>query len=244
MSRALKPGGRLVAELGGQGNIRTIVNAIRRCITDAGYGTPTPRSPWYFPDIPSYTGLLKAAWPEYHHGHSVPATHPPVRRPRGHGTLARHVSPAPSLRKSRLKHAQRSSMRSWKSCSPASTTEISGWQTTSDCASLRPKPLVARRGYAITCSPLGTEHCSFPWLDPNPRRIPVLPHPTVGALREAPVPARAGPPPPPEPPPPPTPPIVVPAEAGIQGRGAAQGRHRAAHPHYKPIRRHSRFRPP
>ncbi len=59
MSRALKPGGRLVAELGGQGNIRTIVNAIRRCITDAGYGTPTPRSPWYFPDIPSYTGLLK-----------------------------------------------------------------------------------------------------------------------------------------------------------------------------------------
>ena len=59
MSRALKPGGRLVAELGGQGNVSTIVDAIRRCITDAGYGTPRPRSPWYFPDIPSYTGLLK-----------------------------------------------------------------------------------------------------------------------------------------------------------------------------------------
>ena len=59
ISRALKPGGRLVAELGGQGNVSTIVDAIRRCITDAGYGTPRPRSPWYFPDIPSYTGLLK-----------------------------------------------------------------------------------------------------------------------------------------------------------------------------------------
>ena len=59
ISRALKPGGRLVAELGGQGNVSTIVDAIRRCITDAGYGAPRPRSPWYFPDIPSYTGLLK-----------------------------------------------------------------------------------------------------------------------------------------------------------------------------------------
>ena len=59
ISRALKPGGRLIAELGGQGNVSTIVDAIRRCITDAGYGTPRPRSPWYFPDIPSYTGLLK-----------------------------------------------------------------------------------------------------------------------------------------------------------------------------------------
>ena len=59
ISRALKPGGRLVAEMGGQGNIRSIVAAIRRCIADAGYGDPIARSPWYFPDIPSYTALLK-----------------------------------------------------------------------------------------------------------------------------------------------------------------------------------------
>ena len=59
ISRALKPGGRLVAELGGKGNVQSIVAAIRRCIADAGYGDPGSRSPWYFPDIPSYTGLLK-----------------------------------------------------------------------------------------------------------------------------------------------------------------------------------------
>ncbi len=59
ISRALKPGGRLVAEMGGQGNIRSIVASIRRCIAAAGYGDPGSRSPWYFPDIPSYTALLK-----------------------------------------------------------------------------------------------------------------------------------------------------------------------------------------
>ncbi len=59
ISRALKPGGRLVAELGGKGNIASIVPVIRRCIADAGYGRPRPRSPWYFPDIPTYTALLK-----------------------------------------------------------------------------------------------------------------------------------------------------------------------------------------
>ncbi len=59
ISRALKPGGRLVAEMGGQGNVASIVAAIRKCIAGAGYGKPVPRSPWYFPDIPSYTDLLK-----------------------------------------------------------------------------------------------------------------------------------------------------------------------------------------
>ena len=59
ISRALKPGGRLVAEMGGQGNIRTIVASIRHCVAAAGHGDPGSRSPWYFPDIPSYTTLLK-----------------------------------------------------------------------------------------------------------------------------------------------------------------------------------------
>ena len=59
ISQALKPGGRLVVEFGGQGNVRTIVDAIRKCIADAGYSKQRSRNPWYFPDIPSYTGLLK-----------------------------------------------------------------------------------------------------------------------------------------------------------------------------------------
>ena len=59
ISRALKPGGRLVAELGGKGNVQSIVDAICRAIADAGYGNVRSRSPWYFPDIPSYTALLK-----------------------------------------------------------------------------------------------------------------------------------------------------------------------------------------
>ena len=59
ISRALKPGGRLVAEMGGKGNVASTVAIIRKCIADAGYGKPVPRSPWYFPDIPTYTGLLK-----------------------------------------------------------------------------------------------------------------------------------------------------------------------------------------
>jgi trans-aconitate methyltransferase len=44
--RALKPGGRLVAELGGKGNIETIVSA-------AG------ANPWYFPGIADYSTMLE-----------------------------------------------------------------------------------------------------------------------------------------------------------------------------------------
>lgn len=59
ISRALKPGGRLVAEFGGQGNVKTIVDALLKCIADAGYRNQRSRNPWYFPDIPSYSSLLK-----------------------------------------------------------------------------------------------------------------------------------------------------------------------------------------
>jgi trans-aconitate methyltransferase len=46
ISRALKPGGRLVAELGGKGNTASIL-AI------------TQRNPWYFPGIAEYASLLE-----------------------------------------------------------------------------------------------------------------------------------------------------------------------------------------
>ena len=46
MARALKPGGRLVVEFGGRGNVASVVKA-------AG------RNPWYFPSIAEYSGLLE-----------------------------------------------------------------------------------------------------------------------------------------------------------------------------------------
>ncbi|TDQ46109.1 class I SAM-dependent methyltransferase [Actinorugispora endophytica] len=56
---ALRPGGRLVAELGGAGNIAAIdsgAGALR-----AGHGLPEAASPWYFPSIAQYTRVLEDA---------------------------------------------------------------------------------------------------------------------------------------------------------------------------------------
>ncbi len=58
MAAALKPGGRLVAELGGQGNVQHILEAASFALVALGYGNRF-RNPWYFPSIPSYTTLLE-----------------------------------------------------------------------------------------------------------------------------------------------------------------------------------------
>ena len=59
MSAALKPGGRLVAEFGGKGNVRQIVDATLAVLNEAGYPDRDVRNPWYFPSIGEYTGLLE-----------------------------------------------------------------------------------------------------------------------------------------------------------------------------------------
>ena len=46
IARALRPGGRLVVEFGGQGNIASVVKSVGR-------------NPWYFPGIAEYAGLLE-----------------------------------------------------------------------------------------------------------------------------------------------------------------------------------------
>ena len=46
IARALRPGGRLVAEFGGRGNIASVVKSVGR-------------NPWYFPGIVEYAGLLE-----------------------------------------------------------------------------------------------------------------------------------------------------------------------------------------
>ena len=54
--RALKPGGRFVAELGAQGNIGLIRQAISAAIAYLHYDLPHP---WYFPSVGNYTSLLE-----------------------------------------------------------------------------------------------------------------------------------------------------------------------------------------
>ena len=55
----LKPGGRIVAEMGGRGNIESVVSALRRALT-AKLGHPRAEvDPWYFPTIGQYSALLE-----------------------------------------------------------------------------------------------------------------------------------------------------------------------------------------
>ncbi|MCW5849050.1 MAG: methyltransferase domain-containing protein [Anaerolineae bacterium] len=55
---ALKPGRRFVAEMGGQGNIQTIVEAVTEAMAQVGLDA-APLNPWYFPSLAEYAGLLE-----------------------------------------------------------------------------------------------------------------------------------------------------------------------------------------
>ncbi len=55
--RALKPGGRFVAEFGGKGNVKVITTAIYNAMKFAGYSVDL--NPWYFPSISEYSSLLE-----------------------------------------------------------------------------------------------------------------------------------------------------------------------------------------
>jgi trans-aconitate methyltransferase len=57
--RALKPGGRFVAEFGGHGNVRCLCAGLDAACR-ATLGEPFA-SPWYYPSIAAYAGLLEAA---------------------------------------------------------------------------------------------------------------------------------------------------------------------------------------
>jgi trans-aconitate methyltransferase len=58
IARALKPGGRLVAEMGGKTNIHHIYTALLQSFEAIGY-PPPQASPWYFPSIGEYASLLE-----------------------------------------------------------------------------------------------------------------------------------------------------------------------------------------
>jgi SAM-dependent methyltransferase len=55
IARALRPGGRFVAEFGGKGNIATVLAALRAVL---GPGADE-QSPWYYPSIADYAPILE-----------------------------------------------------------------------------------------------------------------------------------------------------------------------------------------
>src|SRR5215212_10695377 len=61
VARALEPGGRFVAEMGGIGNISTIVAAMYQALAEEGIPREQVRNPWYFPSIGEYASLLEQA---------------------------------------------------------------------------------------------------------------------------------------------------------------------------------------
>ncbi|MEG3989449.1 methyltransferase domain-containing protein [Microcoleus sp. S28C3] len=59
VEKALKPGGRFVAEFGGKGNVGAIVRALLSVLSEIGYQEPEALNPWYFPSIGEYAVLLE-----------------------------------------------------------------------------------------------------------------------------------------------------------------------------------------
>jgi trans-aconitate methyltransferase len=57
--QALRPGGRLVAEFGGQGNIQKIVTALRETLRQYGYEQQAAAQPWYFPSVGQHASRLE-----------------------------------------------------------------------------------------------------------------------------------------------------------------------------------------
>lgn len=60
ISRALRDGGRLVAEFGGKGNIHLLLRAVFNAFEAVGRGLPEDANPWYFPSIAEYASLLES----------------------------------------------------------------------------------------------------------------------------------------------------------------------------------------
>ena len=59
IAKALRPGGRFVAELGGKGNIQTLIKGIHDVLLKTCGIRAEERNPWYFPSIGEYTSLLE-----------------------------------------------------------------------------------------------------------------------------------------------------------------------------------------
>ena len=58
--RVLRPGGRMVVEFGGSGNVETIIRQVRTTLRVSGYTEHASREVWYFPSISTYATLLES----------------------------------------------------------------------------------------------------------------------------------------------------------------------------------------
>ena len=59
VARALRPGGRFVAEMGAYRNVRIITDALYRALAEEGVPAEAIDFPWYFPRTSRYVGLLE-----------------------------------------------------------------------------------------------------------------------------------------------------------------------------------------
>jgi trans-aconitate 2-methyltransferase len=59
ISRALRRGGRFVAEFGGHGNVQTVVDAAYSELQAFGVAGPEKLNPWYYPSVGEYASLLE-----------------------------------------------------------------------------------------------------------------------------------------------------------------------------------------
>ncbi len=59
VEKALKPGGRFVAEFGGKGNVGAIVGGLLSVLSEIGCEEPEALNPWYFPSVGDYAGRLE-----------------------------------------------------------------------------------------------------------------------------------------------------------------------------------------
>lgn len=61
MYENLNPGGKIVLEFGGKGNVKTIVNELRNSLRTKGYKVQSDLDLWYFPSIGEYSTELESA---------------------------------------------------------------------------------------------------------------------------------------------------------------------------------------
>jgi trans-aconitate methyltransferase len=65
IARALRPGGRFVAEFGGKRNVQMLLEALIQAAAERGL---TIRNPWYFPSLGEYATLLERSGFEVRYG--------------------------------------------------------------------------------------------------------------------------------------------------------------------------------
>ncbi len=69
VARALRPGGRFAAEMGGKGNVSSLIAAVHQALREEGVGAERLPEPWYFPSVGEYATLLEGAGFEVRYAH-------------------------------------------------------------------------------------------------------------------------------------------------------------------------------